>query len=280
MSTTAETERAAEPWSLARRTVTGLTCPGGRAAVARALQGIGYGEGDRVVELAPGAGLTSVVLLEGDPRSWIGVEPDALAREHLERAVLGESERRAITEKFGRAPDREGARLVVDAPVDATGLPADSATVVVADGLLCTQEAAGRATVLAEAARLLRAGGRLAVLDLAPAPGASAEALAELAGAGVRPATEAGLRAEVEATGLVPTGSLVGPLDLPAPRDLMRGLGPRMALRLTREGALDAGVRAAATRGRQTLERHALALRSLLVIAEMPLILGMRRPRR
>jgi hypothetical protein len=84
----------------------------------------------------------------------------------------------------------------------------------------------------------------------------------------------------VERAGLVTVGSLVGRLDMPAPRDLMRAAGPRTALRVTREAALDAGTRAAATGVRQSLERNALALRSVVVVAEMPLVLGMRRPRR
>jgi hypothetical protein len=87
-------------------------------------------------------------------------------------------------------------------------------------------------------------------------------------------------RALVEDAGLVVVGSLPGPLDLPAPRDLMREAGPRTALRITRELARDGSLRSAATAARETLERRVVDLRSALVVAEKPLILGMRRPRR
>ena len=60
----------------------------------------------------------------------------------------------------------------------------------------------------------------------------------------------------------------------------MRGGGPEHGLRVTREIALDGGLRSAARSAQQALERRALSLRSALVVAEVPLILGMRRPRR
>jgi threonine dehydrogenase-like Zn-dependent dehydrogenase len=65
---------------------------------------------------------------------------------------------------FAAAREAAGTgRDVVAAPVEATGLEEDSATVVVADGLLSTLSDDGRAGVLSEAARLLRAGGRIAI---------------------------------------------------------------------------------------------------------------------
>ena len=75
-------------------------------------------------------------------------------------------------------------------------------------------------------------------------------------------------------------GSLVGPVAMPPQRDLMRRAGPRTALKITRQVALDGPLRTAANRSHQILARHEPALRSIVVVAEMPLILGMRRPRR
>jgi hypothetical protein len=60
----------------------------------------------------------------------------------------------------------------------------------------------------------------------------------------------------------------------------MRAAGPRTALRVTREIARDGRLRSAVSATKQTLERRAVSLRSALVVAEVPLILGMRRPRR
>ncbi len=115
MSTTAQAERVAAPWPLARRAVAGLAQPGGRVMLGRALDAAGLGDGDRVVELAPGLGLTTDAILDRDPREWVGVEPDPLAAGRL-------------TKEFGRP-----GRAVALAPVDATGLPDESATEYASD---------------------------------------------------------------------------------------------------------------------------------------------------
>ena len=153
MATTAPRPHA-EPWPLPLRLGAGLAQPGGPAMVRRALEGVGLEAGDRVVELAPGIGATTAVLLELGPREWTGVEPDPIAAEHLERAFGG--------------PGREVAR----APVDATGLADDSASVLIVEALLSTLEDAEAAAVLEEARRVLRPGGRVALTELAPADGA------------------------------------------------------------------------------------------------------------
>jgi SAM-dependent methyltransferase len=262
MTTQVRGEGTAVAWPLARRVVAGLARPGGAAMTRRALEGAGLGEADRVVELAPGLGLTSRQVLDARPRSWTGVEPDADAVEHLRR-IAGD-------------PGRD----VVEAPVDGTGLPDGEASVVVIDSLLSTLDAPGRAAALAEAARLLRAGGRVALHELAPADDADEAALERIAAAGLTPLGEGARRAEAEAAGLVVVGSLTGALRLPEQRELMREAGARGALRITRGVALDHGLRSAALRARHALSRDALALRSVIVVAEVPLILGLRRPRR
>ena len=262
MATTAQRQHVM-PWPLARRLGAGLAQPGGAVMTRRALEGVALEAGDRVVELAPGIGTTTDLILERDPREWIGVEPDPIGAEHLGRAVGG--------------PGRE----VVAAPPDATGLAESSVSVVMADALLSTLDDAEAGAVLGEARRILRPGGRVALHELTPAEGpADPEAADDLAGAGLRPRPVEVWRALAEAAGFVLVGSLAGRLSPPAPHELMREAGPRTALRLTRELGRDGGLRAAATSARRALERRSLSLRSALVVAEVPLILGMRRPRR
>ncbi len=87
MTTTAQAQQIVSTWPLARRVASGFARPGGPAMVARAIEGAALDEGSRVVELAPGLGLTSEILIACDPRVWTGVEPDALAAAHLGRSV-------------------------------------------------------------------------------------------------------------------------------------------------------------------------------------------------
>jgi SAM-dependent methyltransferase len=277
MTTSARDETAVAPWPLVRRVVVGLAQPGGPAMAGRAFDAAGLDDGSRVVDLAPGLGLATEAVLARAPRTWTGVEPDPLAAEHLRRAHTGAGRGVVI-------PGREAptvTRDVVEAPVAATGLEGATATVVVIDSLLGTlPERGDRVAVLSEAARLLRAGGRVAVHDLTFAPDADPDAAPDLAAAGIHPIPVDDLRADAEAAGLVLVGSLVGRLHLPAARDVMREAGPRLGVKITREMARDGVLRSAALAGKDALPRRAVSLRSLVVVAEVPLILGMRRPRR
>jgi SAM-dependent methyltransferase len=259
--TTAIEQRTAVPWPLARRVTAGLVCPGGRPMVVRALEGLGLEDGDRVVDMAPGLGITSAIVLERGPRTWVALEPDPIAREHLERTLGGSG------------------RRVLDAQPAASGLEDEAASAVIADALLSTLDADGREAVLVEAARLLRSGGRLALHELAPA-GDDPEAAEAFAGIGVTPLTAEEWREATVSAGLVPVGSLTGRLAMPSPREIMRRAGPRTALRISRELARDGALRSRAIAARRVVERHELWLRSALVVAEKPLVSGLRRPRR
>jgi hypothetical protein len=67
---------------------------------------------------------------------------------------------------------------------------------------------------------------------------------------------------------------------MPSPGEILRVAGPRTALRISRELARDGAVRSRAIAARRVVERHELWLRSALVVAEKPLVSGLRRPRR
>lgn len=254
----------AEAWPLGRRLVAGLPLPGGPGLADQAVAALELGAADRLVELVPGLGLLSRRLLAAGPGSWAGVEPDPLARAHLERGLGG-----------------PGRRLVAGRP-DATGLEDGVATAVAADALLCTLTPEARAGVLAEIARLLRSGGRAALCEPALAGGAPRDpGLAELLGeAGLHLADAAGWRSELEEAGLVVVGSLDRPLRPSAPRALMREAGPRTVLGAVRALARDRGAVAAARAAARALGERAPSLRAVVVVAERPLVLGMRRPRR
>lgn len=253
-----------EAWPVAARAAAGLLCPGGAALLDRAVEGAAIGDGSRVVELQAGLGLAGRHLVARGVRSWTGVEDDPLAVAHLRRALRGPRAR------------------VVEARPSASGLEDGCAGVVLVDGAVAERTDEEAAGLLAEAARLLSPAGRLALTALVPGgepdDPRAVEAVASLAARRVRVRDLGALRSLAERAGLVVVGSTDGPVHIEPPLDLARMVGPRLGMRFAREAA-DESVRAAATSTRQAVDAALPYLRAGLVVAERPLVLGLRRPR-
>lgn len=129
--------------------------PGGREATEWLLAHCDLGPQHDVVELAPGLGVTARRILSHSPRSYVGVERDATAAAYSTQALSNAG--------------YPNARIVSG---DAAHIPlADaSATLVVGEAMLSMQPESLKASIIAEARRILRRGGRYAIHELAMTP--------------------------------------------------------------------------------------------------------------
>ena len=127
--------------------------PGGRLLTARLLEQAKPASSDDIVELGPGVGATAEVLLRSNPHTYRGVDPNPEGRD-------------AVKDILRRHPDAE--YVVADA--QDTGLPDASADLVVGEAMLTIQSQEAKHAIVAEAARLLRPGGRYAMHEMAWLP--------------------------------------------------------------------------------------------------------------
>jgi SAM-dependent methyltransferase len=122
--------------------------PGGGVVSDAMLAGLAIGPGDDVVDLAPALGTTVRRVQELGPATFRGVERGETEAERARRQVSGMPY-----------------TCVVASPAD-TGLPDGSATVVYGEACLSLETDAVKRGIIAEAARLLRPGGRLGLHEL------------------------------------------------------------------------------------------------------------------
>ena len=140
---------AAGHWVLARAGKRVLR-PGGAALSAAMLSHAGLAGAD-VVELAPGLGRTAAEIIKAHPASYTAIDRDPDAARRV-AAVVGD---------LGAVRQGEAAD---------TGLDEASADVVVGEAMLTMQGDKGKAAIVAEAARVLRPGGRYAIHELGVTP--------------------------------------------------------------------------------------------------------------
>ena len=129
--------------------------PGGLPVTQAMLAGLGIGPGDDVVDLAPGLGVTVQLVEAARPASFRGLERSDVEAERARRLSAG------------------GAGIpyaCVVAPPDQTGLSDASASVVYGEAVLTLETDATKQRIIADAARLLRPGGRLGVHELLLTP--------------------------------------------------------------------------------------------------------------
>lgn len=145
------TEKMPGHWLLARMGKRVLR-PGGLELTQKLLTELAIGTNDDVVEFAPGLGVTARLTVARNPHSYTAIERDRDAAVTVEQFLAGPSQRCVL----GTA--------------EATGLPDGSATVVYGEAMLSMQMAGAKSRIVAEAARLLKAGGRYGIHELCLVP--------------------------------------------------------------------------------------------------------------
>lgn len=230
--------------------------PGGSELSDALLSGLAIGPGDDVVDLAPALGDTVRRVEAAGPDSFRGVERGRAEAERAQQLGGGRYE------------------CVVAEP-EATGLPEGSASVVYGEACLSLETDDTKRAILAEAARLLRSGGRLGLHELLLTPDDIADEdkrrietdLTRTVRVRARPLTLAEWTVLLEEAGFKIVQVHPAPLQLLAPGTLVRDEGWAGTLRL-----LDRTVRQPVVLRRvadlwRTIHRERRSLGAVVIIA-------------
>lgn len=219
--------------------------------------------GADVVELAPGLGRTATEIVARAPRSYVGAEADPDAA-NVVRGVLGDLGAHNAAVRVADAAD--------------TGLPDASGDVVIGEAMLTMQGDAAKRAIVAEAARVLRPGGRYAIHELALTPDTVSEevstdirrALARAIKVNARPLTVAEWSALLAEHGLVVDHVATAPMALLQPRRLVSDEGLFGALRFARNVLVHRDARKRVLTMRRTFRKHRRQLAAVAIVAHKP----------
>ncbi|MBK7819852.1 MAG: class I SAM-dependent methyltransferase [Tessaracoccus sp.] len=235
--------------------------PGGIELTKRLVKAAAPVTSDRIVEFGPGVGRTAELLLNANPASYCGVDPNPEAAPQL-RAVLA---------------DRPNTRLIEASAAD-TGLPDAKADLVLGEAMLTMQPEHTKRAIVAEAARLLAPGGRYAVHELSLVPDECPEDVATTVSrtlsrgikVGARPLTRPGWVALLEDAGLVVEWTSTNPMRLLEPSRLVADEGllgaARFALNVARFPEARTRIRAM----RSVFRAHSDHLAAIALVARKP----------
>ena len=215
----------------------------------------------RVVEFAPGLGITAAEILDRNPKTYTGVDqdPDAATATTLstKQARLG-----IPTE-------------VINGVASDTGLPAGSADLVVGEAMLTMQGEKGKAAIVSEANRILATGGRYAIHELLLTPNNVDQtvadnlrkALATTIKVNARPLTATEWSELLENNGFKVLSIKVAPMGLLQPKQMIEDEGPRV-LKIMVNLARNPQARKRVLAMRKVFSENAQNLGAISIIAE------------
>lgn len=233
--------------------------PGGLELTKSLLKSLSIDSSDDVVEFAPGLGATGRLILERQPRPYIGVERDA----------------KAVRWTSGHLAPQPNASLVLGA-ADETTLPANSASVVIGEAMLSMNTQEHKQRIAAEAFRILRPGGRYGIHELCVIPDDISpehkreldRSLSSVIHVGARPLPAHEWSALLEGAGFRVVQIGYAPMHLLRPRRLIQDEGLLGALQLVKNILLDGKARRRVLAMRFMFERYRENLSAIFIVVK------------
>ncbi len=230
--------------------------PGGVELTRRMLESLDIRSGDEVVEFAPGLGVTARAALKRNPTSYTGIERDDTAARQVGKYLKGQGRQCLV----GRAEN--------------TGLPDASATVVFGEAMLSMQTPVLKSSIVEEATRLLRPGGRYGIHELCLQPdGLEDTKKAEITGilseairVGARPLTPGEWRRLLEDHGLTVETQITTPMHLLEPRRFIQDEGWARTMRFVLKVAMTPSARRRIFRMRRVFREHMSNLGAITLV--------------
>lgn len=231
--------------------------PGGVELTQKMLDGLRISSGDRVVEFAPGLGVTAKMILAKQPARYAAIEREESAARLVHSYLHGGNQ----SCRIGLAED--------------TGLEDASATVVYGEAMLTMHTDAKKREIMHEAARILRPGGRYGIHEIAIIPDEVDEGLKkqikkELSSAihvGASPATISEWLAMLQEEGLKVEQTMLEPFHLLEPKRLVQDEGflgaSRFLCNLMRHG----DARKVVLHMKKVFRKHRANLSGVVIIA-------------
>ncbi len=251
-----DADRMAGHWLLARLGKRILR-PGGVELTAKLLAAVDIKRGDDVVELAPGLGATTQLILDRSPKSYRGVDRDPVAVERV--AMLAAGPNRSVVQ--GTAAD--------------TGLDDESADVAFGEAYLTMQPTSQKERIVAELRRILRPGGRMAIHEVAFRSGVSnadrervTEELRSAIKVHVSPLGEEEWKDLLSNNGFRVTAHETAPLHLLEPRRLIADEGMVGAAKFALRVLSDSEARSRVISMRRAMSGNDDVLEAMMISAE------------
>ncbi len=231
--------------------------PGGRELTDKLLASLAIDWSDHVVELAPGLGSTTEMVLACNPASYLGVDRDPDAARRISATMT--------------RPHWS----VVQASATNTGQGTNSTDVAFGEAYLTMQPNSLKVRVATELARIVRPGGQVGLHEVALSPADIDQATCErisrdLAGTikvPVRPLTIAGWRGLLEGAGFSIDAQYTAPLHLLEARRLIADEGVISAARFVSRVARESDARTRVAAMRSAMRRNADHLQALVLVA-------------
>ncbi|MDA7949300.1 MAG: class I SAM-dependent methyltransferase [Hyphomicrobiaceae bacterium] len=233
--------------------------PGGLAMTESLLTDLDISSDDDVVELAPGLGLTAQMILENNPKSYVGVERDKAAAAWAKDQI----------------PDAPNIKIRIGS-AEKTGLRASSASVVLGEAMLSMNSPDHKLQIMKEAHRVLKRGGRYAIHELLIIPDDAPDivkkdiedTLSAAIHVGARPLTESEWCEALTVAGFRIKKVSHAPMNLLRPTRLVADEGLFNALRFIRNVLSDRDARQRILTMRRTFHKYRSHLNAISITAQ------------